>query len=190
MRYYKLLYDYEHDHDAIMLEIDEKSLGFDRYDAERGKRFDAWNEDITFHIDTTQGLRITDYIANNLVWFLVTGKFRQILDNIASGSIQFLPVRVSNGGGNIGLAECYLANITSLIDALDLGNSEYFYIDTDNKEKVLSVVKFALKRSRIPDIDIFRIQDDYFSIFVSETIKKTVKKNGITGCDFLEVKVF
>jgi len=35
MKYYKLLYDYEHEDNSIFLEIDEKTLSFDRYEVEK-----------------------------------------------------------------------------------------------------------------------------------------------------------
>jgi len=38
MQYYKIIYDYENDVDAILVNINEKDLEFDRYDVNQGKR--------------------------------------------------------------------------------------------------------------------------------------------------------
>jgi len=51
MKYYKLLYDYEHEDNSIFLEIDEKTLSFDRYEAEKGIESCDWNVDIKVNYD-------------------------------------------------------------------------------------------------------------------------------------------
>ncbi|WP_408605924.1 imm11 family protein [Defluviitalea phaphyphila] len=54
---------------------------------------------------------------------------------------------------------------------------------------MIDIEKHALKREKIKDKHIFRLKDETFPIFVSEKVVKALKKNRITGCDFLEVKV-
>ena len=54
---------------------------------------------------------------------------------------------------------------------------------------MISVQKYAIKRNVIKDNDLFRLKNHYTSIFISERLKKAMKKNGITGCDYMEVKV-
>jgi len=188
MKYYKLLYDYEHDNNAIFLEIDEKTLTFDRYEAEKGIVFNDWNVGIEVIYDNDKGNTITDYVSNNLVWFIVTDKFKSVIESMKNNRIQYLPIKAISKD-RLEVLDVYLVNICNVIDALDLGNSKYSVHDIDGTKKMLSIQKFVLKGNVTEGNDLFRLKDDYFSIFISEKLKKAMKKNGITGCDFLEVKV-
>jgi len=189
MRYYLLMYDYENDENTVMLETDENTLGFDRYEVEKGVIFKNWNENITFYFDVTNGNIITDYLANNLAWFIVTEKFKKVLANIAQDSIQFLPITVKDKKSNQEFDRCYLANICTVVDALDLDNSKYDIFKIDENERIISIEKYAIKGSNLYGVHIFRLKDDYLAIFVSELVKRVIQENEITGCAFLEVKV-
>ena len=122
MKYYKLLYDYEHDNNTILLKINEKTLMFDRYEAEKGIEFNEWKVDIKVDYDNDK--EITDYVSNDLGWFIVTDKLKSIIENMENDKIQYLPIRaISNNGKEV--LDVYLVNICNIVDALDLENSKY-----------------------------------------------------------------
>jgi hypothetical protein len=188
MKYYKLLYDYEHEDNSIFLEIDEKTLSFDRYEVEKGIEFCDWNVDIKVNYDNGNKRVITDYVPNDLSWFIVTDKLKSIIESMKNNKVQYLPIRARSKDESEVL-DLYLVNICNIVDALDLENSKYSVHEIDENEKMISVQKYAIKGSMIKDIDIFRLKDHNMSIFISEKLKKAMEKNGITGCDYLEVKV-
>ncbi len=188
MKYYKLLYDYEHEDNSIFLEIDEKTLSFDRYEAEKGIEFSDWNADIKVNYDIGNERVITDYVLNDLSWFIVTDKLKCIIESMKNNKVQYLPIRAISKDG-LEVLDLYLVNICNIVDALDLENSKYSVHEIDENEKMISVQKYTIKGSEIKDIDLFRLKDHYMSIFISEKLKKAMDKNGITGCDYLEVKV-
>jgi hypothetical protein len=105
-----------------------------------------------------------------------------------NNKVQYLPIRARSKDESEVL-DLYLVNICNIVDALDLENSKYSVHEIDENEKMISVQKYAIKGSMIKDIDIFRLKDHNMSIFISEKLKKAMEKNGITGCDYLEVKV-
>ena len=189
MKFYKLVYDYNHDRDAIMLNINENSFEFDRYDVEKGKTIISWDEDITLTYDTEDGNIITDYLANNMIWFTITDKFKSLLAEYASESVQFLPIKVKALRDDIGLEMCYLANITTVIDALDLEHSIYDYAG-EGEDKYLSVQIYKLKVSAIPNVNIFRLKNSEIPIFISGKLKKAMVKAGITGCKYWTIETF
>lgn len=188
MKYYKLLYDYEHEDNSIFLEIDEKTLSFDRYEVEKGIEFCDWNVDIKVNYDNGNKRVITDYVPNDLSWFIVTDKLKSIIESMKNNKVQYLPIRARSKDESEVL-DLHLVNICNIVDALDLENSKYSVHEIDENEKMISVQKYAIKGSVIKDIDLFRLKDHYMSIFISEKLKKAMEKNGITGCDYLEVKV-
>lgn len=189
MRYYRLVYDFNHDREAIMLNIDENSFEFDRYDVAKGKTIISWDGDITLTYDTEDGNIITDYLANNMAWFTITDRFRSLLAEYASESVQFLPIKVKPLREDIGLELCYLANILTVIDALDLEHSVYSYIG-EEKDRRLAVRIYVLKGSRIPpDINIFRLGNSPFSIFISDRLRKAMRRNKMSGCQYRAERV-
>jgi len=185
MKIFQLQYDYEHDDKFVFFVIDESTLGFDRYDVEKGEMIYNWNDNIKITFDKTKGSFLSDYIANDLTWFIITDKFKHLLNDYETGLVQYLPIKAF-GKEKI---DAYLLNICNLVDALNLDNSKYNIYELDDNEKMLSIQKYALTGSNIGKFDIFRLKNDYFSIFVTERLKNAMKKNDITGCDFLEVKV-
>ncbi len=186
MKYYELSYDYEHNENAIRLEINEESLGFNRYDVVEGIVFDNWNENIEIKYEKEKDGYITDYIDNNLVWLLVTEKFKAVLEQLDLGNVQFLPVKAVSKDGSEEIRG-YLLNICNIPDALNRKESEYSVYRASGK-KWLSIQRYVLTESQIGPYEIFRIKDDLFSIFITEKIKKAIKDNKITGCDFVEIK--
>lgn len=187
MKYYDLIYDDEHNKNAILLEINEESLGFNRYDTEMGIPFKKWNENIEINYSREKNSYITDYIDNDLAWLLITERFKTVLEKYDLGNVQFLPVTAVSKDGSEEIRG-YLLNICNIPDALNRKESKYS-VHKVGKEKWLSIQRYVLTESQIGPYDIFRIKDDYFTVFVSERIKKAIKDNKITGCDFVEIKV-
>lgn len=82
----------------------------------------------------------------------------------------------------------FVANIVTVIDALDLDNSkcDIFWIGW---RKNYFCRKICIRSSEIVNKHIFRLKDDMIPIFVSETLKKLIEDNEFTGLKFLEVDV-
>ena len=189
MKYYKLWYDFSHDRDAVYLQVINETLKIDRFCTHEGKQFDSWDENITVTYDTEDGNIITDYLANNMAWFIITEKFRLLLEEYAAESVQFLPIKVEPVSEDIGLTKCYLANITTVIDALDLEHSIYNYFG-EGDEKYLSVQIYKFNESAIPDVNIFRLKISEVPIFISGKLEKAMVKAGITGCSYRAIQTF
>jgi hypothetical protein len=188
MKYYKLMFDYKNSEGNVVCNSDEM-YGIDRYELEQGRYFDKWDNRFTFFYDPNQGDKWTDYLSTDLGWFVISTKFKETLDRIGVTNIQYIPVRIKNVVDDSLVERYFVANICSLIDALDLENSDYSVFELDENEKVLSVRKYALKRNAIKGLHVFRVEKSQMAIFVSEKVKEEVERNKITGCDFLEVKI-
>ena len=94
MKYYKLLYDYEHDEDYIFCNIG--MIGdMNRYITSRGKLIENWKE-VTFVYNSQEGDVLTDYMANIYVWFIVSDKFRYETERLISDVVQYLSVKILN----------------------------------------------------------------------------------------------
>ncbi|MCK4261255.1 MAG: hypothetical protein KAX49_19940 [Halanaerobiales bacterium] len=188
MKFYKLLYDYENDNDAICCMSDELySIG--QYDVEKGKSIDHWDSRITLYYDPMEGNKETDFLGNDLGWLIVSEKVKKILEEGQIEGIQYLPIKILNKKTNQYLKNYYVVNICNLVDALNLDQSEYDVFELDENEKIISVKLFAVNGNQLKRIDIFKLKDDNIPKFVSERVKKILMKYNVTGFDFLEIKV-
>ncbi len=186
MKIYKLLYDYENDTEFV--NCDSSNLReMDEYIVSSGKTVEHW-ENIVLEYDSYKGKVLTDYIANQYRWLVVSDTFRKLTDGILEGYVQYLPVTITDKNKIIEPVTCNVANITTLVDAFDYENSKYDIFELDD-EKIISVEKYALKGDEIGNVPIFRLKDDMIPVFVSEEIKSLIEDNGLKGFAFLEVDV-
>lgn len=186
MRYFKLLLDDSNDNDVICR--CDNTHGFEQYELSEGKSIQEWNKDIIFLFDPSDGERLTDYLANNLGWFIVSTRFKDVLCELNVGEVQYLPIKVINSRDKAILNNYYVANVINVVDAINLDHSDYSVINLSD-EKVYSIRKYALSKNEIQMNHIFKLKGFEIPLFVSESVKELVIKNNITGCDFLEVKV-
>lgn len=188
MKYYKLLYDYENDDNSILLEIDEATLGFDQYDIEKDISSLKLSNSIIVNYDDVKDKMVTDYVVNDLIWFIATEKFKVVIKSVDDKNIQFYQL-VAKSINCDSKHIFFLVNICNVIDGLDLDSSKCSVYESDDGVKMMSIQKYAIRLNAIKEYNLFRLKDDYVSIFASEKMKKAIEKAGITGCDFLEVKV-
>jgi predicted DNA-binding WGR domain protein len=98
-------------------------------------------------------------------------------------NIEILPVKIKNHAGEFIKEEYFIINPLA-VDCLDVEKSEpeYNHISPDDIDKVQSIViDETLLNS---DIQIFRIKNFSYEIFVRKTFANELIKEGFTGIDF------
>lgn len=188
MKYYELIYDYKNDDDVIC--CNKKNLhNIDRYDVIKGEKINSWNDNISFSFNPSGGNRFTDFLANDLNWFIISKAFKETLEKNEVMGLQYLPILVINDATGEISRDFYLANVCNLIDALNLENSKFSIYKNLDGSDLISINVYALNNHAIKDVDIFRVKESNIPIFVSEKLRKLIKKNKFSGCDFLQVRV-
>jgi len=187
MKYYKLSMDMEKEK-GIILHCKNRER-FESYTFKDGEYYYDENEGIELFFDGKEGDIWTDYLANDEGWFIVSEKLRQILQGLNS-EIQFINIIIfDNEGISIG-EKYYIANIVKVVDALCLDKSDYFETYIEGKGTIYSVSKYGIYENKTEGADIFKLDNwQQIPIFVSETFKNTIEKNGCTGMSFLEIAV-
>jgi hypothetical protein len=166
----------------------EKELSFERSALMVGKEFDEWKGCLEFTYDKTEGNIPTDYLANDMGWFIVSGKLKGILESLNT-EIQFFPIVVSAKQGGAKM-DYYIANITKLVDALCLEKSDYFVTEIEELGTIYTVSKYAIYESKVQQADIFKLSNrQEIPIFVSEHFKEKIEENNITGIQLNEIGV-
>lgn len=187
MKYYLLSYDYENDDDYIIITANEKAEKYN-YDMLKGEVLEGWNNDIEFYYTKDYGSILTDYLATDNRWLVVSKKFRSVVDKIVCNSIQYLDIKIINKETDEINNSYKVANVVNLLGALDLENSKYDVFELDD-EKIISIEKYALRKNAIKNNHIFKLREDTIPIFVSQEFKNIIEENSLIGFQFLEVKV-
>ncbi|KAJ49094.1 hypothetical protein BD780_000955 [Clostridium tetanomorphum] len=187
MKYYLLSYDYENDDDYIIVTANEVAEKYN-YDMFKGEHLESWDNDIKFYYTKDDGNMLTDYLATDNRWLVVSQKFRNVIDKIECNSIQYLDIKIINKQTNDTNDTYKVANVINVLEALDLENSKYDIFELGD-EKIISVEKYALKKERIQNHHIFKLKGDTIPVFVSERVKDIIVSNNLLGFAFLEVKV-
>lgn len=185
MNYYKLRYDMDkYEKNGIMVHHNDLQ-GLDIHMVRNGSFIELWDENFSFDFDLSEGDKVTDYICNNLSWFIVSDKFKRAIEYMSITGIQYLPVNIINKNNGERLEDYYVANICNLVDCINMEKSEY--IDCGNNIKLF--ISFVIEEDKIEEKDIFRIKGSNTSIIVSDKIKDIIKVNKLKGFDFEKVEV-
>lgn len=181
-----MIYDYENDDKYIICDVG--NIGdMDEYIVSNGDLISNW-KDVKFEYNPIEGDIFSDYVANIYRWLIISNRFQMETQKLISNSVQYLPIRILDSvNGNENSSYC-VVNILDILDALDLNNSKYDVFELED-EKIVSIEKYALKKTKIQGHHIFRLKDDTIPIFVSEEIKKIVEEKALSGFAFVEVQV-
>lgn len=186
MKFYKLAMDMNRPNDVVCHY--ENDFGIQQNEFQIAKKYSNWDGKFYFTFDKREGDTLTDYLANDKGWFVVSIRLKQLLDNMNT-NIQFLPVQVIETSSSQKY-EYYIANVLELVDALCLEKSEYFETEIPELGTIYTVSKFAIYESKVQNIDVFKLANrQEIPIFVSETFKEIIEKNDITGIELREIRV-
>jgi len=184
MQYYKLIFNYE-THKEYPLAEPSHDLR-NRYIIYDGNEISDW-EPVQFECDVQDTSCINENLGNSYRWPILSQNALKLLGDIINEDVQLLPVQVISKESGNEIGKYSVLNILPLIDALDLTNSIYFY-HGKNKEH-LSVVEYALKKSKVEKNHIFRLKDSAGTVFVSEKFREIARKNKMRSFDFIKVKM-
>lgn len=187
MKYYKLMYNYKNDEDAVCLNVGD-TISYGEYNIGIGKKISHWSE-ITMYYEKNEGERMTDYLGNDMGWIVVSKKAKKIIKKYNNKKIQFLPVKIKEVRSDKILKDYFVVNVYHCLDALVLDESDYSIFKTDDGEEMLSIKKYVLDGNKIKGHDIFKLKNKPIPVFLSQQIVTLIKNNNLSGFDFLEVKV-
>lgn len=187
MKYYKLTIDMDRNNDIVCyysgdLEVDQNIFI-------TGKYYSGSYMDFKFFYTEQEGDVLTDYLANDKGWFVVSEKLQNILKSLNT-QIQFLPVRITEKNKNIEIKGYCIANILRVVDALCLDASDYFETEIPGLGIIYTVSKYGIYAERTEGSDIFKLsKKQEIPVFASENFKFLVEKEDITGIFLREIKV-
>lgn len=185
MRYYKMEIDMERIGDVICHSPSVSEMN--RYC--RGQPEEPLPVGFCFAYRLQEGHVLTDWLANDKGWLLISEAFRQHVLDVVNTEVQLLPVDVVCEDDN-SVHRYYVVNVLALAEALCLSGSDYSTFQVPGRrEPFYSVRKYCLSASAIGGYDLFKLTgDQVIPWFCSEKVKRLCEKTGLTGMAFVEVR--
>ena len=112
MRYYKLTMDMTRENDVVLHCKNSSEIGLNTFVT--GEYYSGI-ANIIFYYDEIEGNVWTDYLANDKGWFIVSERFKDLLDKMNS-DIQFIGIGICNIEGEFIENKYYIANIVKVVD--------------------------------------------------------------------------
>ena len=186
MKYYKLLKDYNNKLETGITCIED--FNWDHDELSTGVFVEHWEKPLIFDYLLNEDEFIADYALNDSSLFIISPKFNTLLSEFSLDKIQMLSVILKNQKSNLLIENYVIANVLEIVDAINYEHSTYDVFDLDD-DQVYSFVKYAINGNGISGKHIFKLKDAEQPIFISEKVKDEIERQGITGCDFLEIKM-
>lgn len=185
MNYFTLQYDMKKYAKKGIMAYHSELNGIGMYEVTKGNIVENWDDKIAFYYTEAEGNSDTDYICNDLGWFIVSDKFKNAMEAMKIVGIQYLPLNLINKDNDKRLGDYYVANICNLIEAINMEKSEH--IELGQGKYIF--VSYAINEEKIRGLDIYRLKESNIPIFLSEKLKKIIKDYKLTGFSYTKIKV-
>lgn len=173
MKFYKLSIEVSGENDIVCHYKDD--LGIQQYEFKTGQTFNRWDGSFKFYYDKSEGEVPTDYLANDMGWFVVSRRLKTIMETLNT-KIEYFPVDIVELKSGDSLEGYYIANILKVVDALCLEESDYHEIQTKSVGTIYNVRKYAIYESKVENSDILNWEIDRKFLFLFQKyLKKKLK---------------
>ena len=138
------------------------------------------------------GMRLVDFVANHLLYIIVSDKVKKVFEQEGVENIEYLPVSIYDQKKRLASADYFIANVLGAVDCLDHEKSEYDR-SVVNPTKIQHFDKVVIHEDKVPEnLKIFRLKESPSTIFIRHDLLETLKKNKLKGFETfrLGVEVF
>ena len=126
-------------------------------------------------------------------WPLYSPRLRDLMEDLASGLIRYLPIRLQTPEGEGETREDCVVQYLRRVECIDRERTE---VKDGKWEPINCIGDFAtrgplcLVREKIENERLFRIQGDGLSVVIRQDLKEAIEEAGMTGCEFDELRVW
>ncbi len=178
MKYYKLIANAYSCKNPLVLKINSEENHFDEKNIYKDIDLNC-NLIKAYSYSEKNEAIIEDFIVSNIGLPIVTERAKEVIEKLSIGNTEFIPIKVTN-----------MNNISTKLYALHIRN----YISDDainiNICKCIgnSIAVYGFFEEKINGNDLFRLQKNNFSIFVSQKFVQAIRENKLTGFSFTDVQ--
>lgn len=178
MKYYKLIANAYSCKNPLVLKINSEENHFDEKNIYKDIDLNC-NLIKAYSYSEKNEAIIEDFIVSNIGLPIVTERAKEVIEKLSIGNTEFIPIKVTN-----------MNNISTKLYALHIRN----HISDDainiNICKCIgnSIAVYGFFEEKISGNDLFRLQKNNFSIFVSQKFVQAIRENKLTGFSFTDVQ--
>lgn len=132
-------------------------------------------------------IKLYDFVENTETWLIVSSKVKEVFIGENVGGVEFLSVSIVDHHGDIVSDEYYILNILAQQNIINLEKSIYNKCPIDG-----NIEGFELLVTHLDEIDtsvsLFRPVGANGFYIVSDKLKISMEKAGLSGCKFVNAK--
>jgi len=122
-----------------------------------------------------------DFLANDVGWPLLSARMKYIFEEYSSRELSWVPLQVQDKRVAVDY-QYFVLYFENKLDVLDTKETSY------GVEGVIMIPVFSLKK--VSELDFFPQPEEYdFNLVISENLKRSLEKAGISGIDFSEAYI-
>lgn len=163
-----------------ILQIFEDDLPYSNWDLREG--IDLSNETVPIVTVVYRNDAVLHNIANVNSPMVISEKLKNILFSTSYGKLQVFPI-IAERKDKMEKCTLYVINCLSVVDALNEKESVGALMDGKFK-----AIKPAINIASTDGLDMFLLKGDGYRIFITERLKRAIKKSGINDIDFSPIK--
>lgn len=178
MKYYKLIANAYSCKNPLILKINSEENHFDEKNIYKDIDLNCKLIKACSYSEKNEAI-IEDFIVSNIGLPIVTERAKEVIEKLSIGNTEFIPIKVTN-----------MNNISTKLYAVHIRN--HISDDAINLDicKCIgnSIAVYGFFEEKISGNDLFRLQKNNFSIFVSQKFVQAIRKNKLTGLSFTDVQ--
>lgn len=146
---------------------------------------ELYTEPLTLQMASeASGIQVPDLVHNAFNYLMVSGRMRAVLEEHATGEIEFLPFILLDHKGKVAADDYSIANVLSQCDALDRERSDG-HLKSGRRKEFQRLLEMALDHDQIgADLNIFRVSAMRKLVIVREDLRAALEQAELTGLNF------
>jgi len=167
------------------LESDADALIFDTL---AGRALEKPLPEITFFVNSFDGLAGRDSLWAGLPYLVVSPRLRHALAEAGAGNVKYYPAVIRNLATNEVIRDFAIANIIGLVFCMDWQHS-VFTPEEDLPGYVAEVSRLVLEPAKIPaDLKLFRLGELSSIIVCDQQVRDVLTERNTVGVEFAPVR--
>jgi hypothetical protein len=169
--------------------LDEDEATF-LYDTKAGLALEQPLPEITFRVDTFEGLEGRDSLWDGFPYLVFSPRLRAALAAAGVTNVEYYPARISNRQTGEVLTDFLIANIVGLAFCMDWERS--IYVPEEGLPGyVEEVSRLVLDSGKVPEhLLMFRLGELSTKLLCHRRVSEALTEQGIVGVRFEEVEIF
>ena len=141
-----------------------------------------------FPLDEEAGMVLADAIPNHVLFKIVSGPLKNLIEENASCDLEFLDVSIRDHRGQLVEEPYYILNILEVVSCVDHDKSDYEVSSFDDT-KVHSFRHLYLDTDKIPkNANLFRLGEKTNLIIIRQNLSDILVDAGMTGLNFVKLE--